>query len=161
MLLRKPADRIGLTRGDSRTAAEVHLARLPQAVLLAGPRQAERAKGERFISYATGPISGTPDLFGRMGWDHREQAQALTTYFTNEHGLSTQETTPLLGGVLELQPWLDQWHNEFDPPYGSTPAAFFAGYRATQQGERGLTGEDLPAWRPAPATRRRRRPEGG
>ncbi|MEU2823631.1 BREX-2 system adenine-specific DNA-methyltransferase PglX [Streptomyces bacillaris] len=116
---------------------------------------------ERFISYATGPISGTPELFGWMGWDHREQAQALTTYFTNEHGLSTEEMTPLLAGVLELQPWLDQWHNEFDPLYGSSPAAFFAGYRATQQGQHGLTDEDLRAWRPAPATRRGRRPAGG
>ncbi|MFC9620383.1 BREX-2 system adenine-specific DNA-methyltransferase PglX [Streptomyces sp. NPDC056930] len=116
---------------------------------------------ERFISYATGPISSTPDLFGWMGWDHLEQAQALTTYFTNEHGLSTEEMTPLLAGVLELQPWLDQWHNEFDPLYGSTPAAFFAGYRTTQQGEHGLTDEDLRAWRPAPATRRGRRPAGG
>ncbi|MFI7291148.1 BREX-2 system adenine-specific DNA-methyltransferase PglX [Streptomyces anulatus] len=111
---------------------------------------------ERFISYATGPISGTPELFGWMGWDHREQAQALTTYFTNEHDLSTEEMTPLLAGVLELQPWLDQWHNEFDPLYGSSPAAFFAGYRATQQGDRGLTDEDLRTWRPAPATRGRR-----
>ncbi|MEU3203688.1 BREX-2 system adenine-specific DNA-methyltransferase PglX [Streptomyces cyaneofuscatus] len=116
---------------------------------------------ERFISYATGPISGTPELFGWMGWDHREQAQALTTYFTNEHGLSAEEMTPLLAGVLELQPWLDQWHNEFDPLYGSSPAAFFAGYRATQQGQHGLTDEDLRAWRPAPATRRGRRPAGG
>lgn len=115
---------------------------------------------ERFISYATGAISGTPDLFGWAGWDHREQAQALTTYFTNDDGLSSEEMVPLLAGVLELQPWLDQWHNEFDPLYGSTPAAFFAGYRATQQGEHGLTDDDLRAWRPAPAARRGRRPAG-
>ncbi|WP_406151762.1 DUF7008 domain-containing protein [Streptomyces sp. NBC_01012] len=85
----------------------------------------------------------------------------MTTYFTNESGLSTKEMTPLLAGLLELQPWLDQWHSEFDPLYGSTPAAFFAGYRATQQGEHGLPDEDLRAWRPAPATRRGRRPAGG
>ncbi|MGW5271356.1 BREX-2 system adenine-specific DNA-methyltransferase PglX [Streptomyces sp. NPDC004044] len=116
---------------------------------------------ERFISYATGAISGTLDLFGWAGWDHREQAQALTTYFTNDDGLSSEEMVPLLAGVLELQPWLDQWHNEFDPLYGSTPAAFFAGYRSTQQGEHGLTDDDLRAWRPAPAARRGRRPAGG
>ncbi|MFK4183606.1 BREX-2 system adenine-specific DNA-methyltransferase PglX [Streptomyces sparsogenes] len=111
---------------------------------------------ERFISYATGAISGTPKLFGWAGWDHREQAQALATYFTNHDGLSSEEMTPLLAGLLELQPWLDQWHNDFDPLYGSSPAAFFAGYRATQQGEHGLTDDDLRAWRPAPATRGRR-----
>ncbi|MEU5103189.1 BREX-2 system adenine-specific DNA-methyltransferase PglX [Streptomyces sp. NPDC021354] len=111
---------------------------------------------ERFISYATGAISGTPKLFGWAGWDHREQAQALTTYFTNHDGLSSEEMTPLLAGLLELQPWLDQWHDDFDPLYGSSPAAFFTGYRATQQGEHGLTDDDLRAWRPAPATRGRR-----
>ncbi|MGW2109819.1 BREX-2 system adenine-specific DNA-methyltransferase PglX [Streptomyces sp. NPDC001948] len=116
---------------------------------------------ERFISYATGAISGVPDLFGWAGWDHREQAQALTTYFTNDDGLSSEEMVPLLAGLLELQPWLSQWHNEFDPLYSGTPAAFFAGYRSAQQGEHGLTDDDLRAWRPAPAARRGRRPAGG
>ncbi|MFJ8145508.1 BREX-2 system adenine-specific DNA-methyltransferase PglX [Streptomyces sp. NPDC096048] len=103
---------------------------------------------ERFISYATGAISGTPDLFGWAGWDHREQAQALSTYFTNHDELSGEQMTPLLAGLLEIQPWLSQWHDEFDALYGGSPAAFFAGYRATQQGEHALTDDDLRAWRP-------------
>ncbi|MGC5397540.1 BREX-2 system adenine-specific DNA-methyltransferase PglX [Streptomyces sp. DT20] len=111
---------------------------------------------ERFISYATGAISGVPDLFGWAGWDHREQAQALTTYFTNDDRLSAEEMVPLLAGLLELQPWLGQWHNEFDPLYSGTPAAFFAGYRSAQQGEYGLTDDDLRDWRPAPARRGRK-----
>ncbi|MFC8671170.1 BREX-2 system adenine-specific DNA-methyltransferase PglX [Streptomyces griseorubiginosus] len=108
---------------------------------------------ERFISYATGAISGTPDLFGWAGWDHREQAQALSTYFTNHDELSDEQMTPLLAGLLELQPWLNQWHNEFDALYGGSPAAFFAGYRATKQGEHGLTDDDLRAWRPGKSTK--------
>ncbi len=104
---------------------------------------------ERFISYATGAISGTPDLFGWAGWDHREQAQALSVYFTNHDGLSSAEMAPLLAGLLELQPWLDQWHDEYDQMYGGSPAKFFAGYRATKQGEHGLTDDDLRDWRPA------------
>ncbi|MFI5554892.1 BREX-2 system adenine-specific DNA-methyltransferase PglX [Streptomyces sp. NPDC051738] len=108
---------------------------------------------ERFISYATGTISGTPDLFGWAGWDHREQAQALSTYFTNHDELSDEQMTPLLAGLLELQPWLTQWHDEFDPLYGGSPAAFFAGYRATKQGEHGLTDDDLRAWRPGKPTK--------
>ncbi|MFH9583543.1 BREX-2 system adenine-specific DNA-methyltransferase PglX [Streptomyces luteogriseus] len=108
---------------------------------------------ERFISYATGAISGTPDLFGWAGWDHREQAQALSTYFTNHDELSDEQMTPLLAGLLELQPWLNQWHDEFDPLYGGSPAAFFAGYRATKQGEHGLTDDDLRAWRPGKSTK--------
>ncbi|MFI8081462.1 BREX-2 system adenine-specific DNA-methyltransferase PglX [Kitasatospora sp. NPDC086009] len=108
---------------------------------------------ERFISYST-TTSGTPDLFGWAGWDHREQAQALTTYFTN-NDFTTEELTPYLAGLLELQPWLNQWHGEFDAMYGGSPADFFAGYRAQIQGEHGLTDDDLRAWRPAPARRGR------
>ncbi|MFJ6769400.1 BREX-2 system adenine-specific DNA-methyltransferase PglX [Kitasatospora sp. NPDC091257] len=108
---------------------------------------------ERFISYST-TTSGTPDLFGWAGWDHREQAQALTTYFTNNN-FTREELTPYLAGLLELQPWLSQWHGEFDAMYGGSPADFFAGYRAQIQGEHGLTDDDLRAWRPAPARRGR------
>ncbi|WP_240981499.1 MULTISPECIES: BREX-2 system adenine-specific DNA-methyltransferase PglX [unclassified Streptomyces] len=116
---------------------------------------------ERFISYATGATSGTPQLFGWAGWDHREQAQALSTYFTVHDELSAEELTPLLAGLLELQPWLTQWHNEFDGLYGGSPAAFFEGYRAAKQGELGLTDDDLRAWRPPAAARRGRRPAKG
>jgi hypothetical protein len=109
---------------------------------------------ERFISYAT-TTTGTPDLYGWAGWDHREQAQALTTYFTN-HTTTTDELTAFLAGLLELQPWLGQWHGEFDALYGMSPAAFFAGYRSQIQGEHGLTDDDLRAWRPTAAKRGRR-----
>jgi hypothetical protein len=109
---------------------------------------------ERFISYGQ-TNAATPELYGWAGWDHREQAQALATYFTNT-ALTTEEITPFLAGLLELQPWLTQWHNEFDMLYSGSPAGFFAGYRQTQQGEHGLTDDDLRAWRPPAATRGRR-----
>ncbi|MFF7394002.1 BREX-2 system adenine-specific DNA-methyltransferase PglX [Streptomyces scabiei] len=109
---------------------------------------------ERFISYGQ-TNAATPELYGWAGWDHREQAQALATYFTNT-ALSTEEITPFLAGLLELQPWLSQWHNEFDMNYSGSPADFFAGYRQQKQGEHGLTDDDLRGWRPPVATRGRR-----
>ncbi|MFI8191484.1 BREX-2 system adenine-specific DNA-methyltransferase PglX [Streptomyces sp. NPDC085946] len=109
---------------------------------------------ERFISYGQ-TNSATPDLYGWAGWDHKEQAQALATYFTNA-ALSTEEITPFLAGLLELQPWLYQWHNEFDMLYSGSPADFFAAYRQQKQGEHGLTDDDLRGWRPQAATRGRR-----
>ncbi|GAA2401588.1 BREX-2 system adenine-specific DNA-methyltransferase PglX [Streptomyces glaucosporus] len=108
---------------------------------------------ERFISYSQ-TNAATPELYGWAGWDHREQAQALATYFTN-NPLSTEEITPFLAGLLELQPWLDQWHDEFDVLYSGSPADFFRSYRQQMQGEHGLTDDDLRAWRPAAATRGR------
>ncbi|KPC88163.1 DNA methylase [Streptomyces sp. NRRL WC-3753] len=109
---------------------------------------------ERFISYGQ-TNAATPELYGWAGWDHKEQAQALATYFTNT-ALSTEEITPFLAGLLELQPWLYQWHNEFDMLYSGSPADFFAGYRQQKQGEHGLTDDDLRGWRPPAATRGRR-----
>ncbi|WP_406305370.1 BREX-2 system adenine-specific DNA-methyltransferase PglX [Streptomyces sp. NBC_00885] len=109
---------------------------------------------ERFVSYGQ-TNAATPELYGWAGWDQREQAQALATYFTNT-ALSTEEITPFLAGLLELQPWLSQWHNEFDMLYSGSPADFFAGYRQQKQGEHGLTDDDLRKWQPPAATRGRR-----
>ncbi|MFI7446463.1 BREX-2 system adenine-specific DNA-methyltransferase PglX [Nonomuraea sp. NPDC049714] len=106
---------------------------------------------ERFISY--GQVNTqTPDLYGWAGWDHREQAQALATYFTNQ-ALTSEEITPFLAGLLELQPWLYQWHHDFDPMYSGSPADFFAGYRQQIQGEHGLTDDTLREWRPTVVAR--------
>ncbi|MFE9965439.1 BREX-2 system adenine-specific DNA-methyltransferase PglX [Streptomyces sp. NPDC005525] len=110
---------------------------------------------ERFISYARANVA-TPDLYGWAGWDHREQAIALDTYIATHEGLTTEDVAPLLAGLLELQPWLDQWHNEPDPLFAPTPAKFFEGDRQMEQGKHGLTDDDLSAWRPAAATRGRR-----
>lgn len=109
---------------------------------------------ERFVSYGQ-TNAATPELYGWAGWDQREQAQALATYFTNT-ALTAEEITPFLAGLLELQPWLSQWHNEFDMLYSGSPADFFAGYRQQLQGEHGLTDDDLRNWQPQAATRGRR-----
>ncbi|MGV9374252.1 BREX-2 system adenine-specific DNA-methyltransferase PglX [Nonomuraea sp. NPDC003707] len=102
---------------------------------------------ERFISYGD-TNTQTPGLYGWAGWDHREQAQALATYFTN-HPMTAEEIKPFLAGLLELQPWLYQWHNEFDIAYSGSPAEFFAAYRQQIQQEHGLTDDDLRTWGPA------------
>ncbi|MEW2352974.1 BREX-2 system adenine-specific DNA-methyltransferase PglX [Spirillospora sp. NPDC029432] len=109
---------------------------------------------ERFISYPS-TLGGQPQLFGWAGWDHLEQAQALATYFTN-HAMTRDEIAPFLAGLLELQPWLGQWHDDFHPAYSGSPAGFFNGYRQQVAGEHGLTDDDLKNWRPAPAARGRR-----
>ncbi|GGK66908.1 BREX-2 system adenine-specific DNA-methyltransferase PglX [Nocardia camponoti] len=106
---------------------------------------------ERFISYGT-TNAATPELYGWAGWDHREQAMAIAIYLA-DHALSTEEITPFLTALLELQPWLDQWHNEIDPNFGVAPSTFLAGDRKERQAEHSLTDDDLRAWRPAPATR--------
>ncbi|NKY44287.1 BREX-2 system adenine-specific DNA-methyltransferase PglX [Nocardia cerradoensis] len=108
---------------------------------------------ERFISYGATNVV-TPDLYGWAGWDHREQAMAIAIHLA-EHSLSTEEITPFLAGLLELQPWLDQWHNDIDPDFGISPAEFLSGDRRERQAEHGLTDDDLRNWRPQPVRGRR------
>ncbi|MFG2998778.1 hypothetical protein [Streptomyces sp. NPDC048340] len=43
---------------------------------------------------------------------------------------------------------------EVDSTVGASPTALFRGDRQTEQGDHGLTDDDLLAWRPAAATRR-------
>ncbi|WP_227983161.1 BREX-2 system adenine-specific DNA-methyltransferase PglX [Nocardia spumae] len=111
---------------------------------------------ERFISYGSTNVA-TPDLYGWAGWDHREQAMAIAIHLA-EHSLSTEEIIPFLAGLLELQPWLDQWHNDIDPDFGISPAEFLSGDRRERQAEHGLTDDDLRNWRPQLAVRSRQGP---
>ncbi|ARF75952.1 SAM-dependent methyltransferase [Kitasatospora albolonga] len=108
---------------------------------------------ERFVSYGT-VNAQSPELYGWAGWDHLEQALALASYI-QQAGLGEHELVPYLAGLLELQPWLEQWYGEYDPEFGASPAAEILAFRQSKQGELGLTDDALRAWRPAAATRGR------
>ncbi|RKN35099.1 BREX-2 system adenine-specific DNA-methyltransferase PglX [Streptomyces hoynatensis] len=108
---------------------------------------------ERFVSYGTANVQ-SPELYGWAGWDHLEQALALASY-VQQAGLGEEEIVPYLAGLLELQPWLDQWYGKYDPEFGASPAAEILAFRQQKQGELGLTDDALRAWRPAAATRGR------
>ncbi|MFD6346878.1 BREX-2 system adenine-specific DNA-methyltransferase PglX [Streptomyces roseolus] len=106
---------------------------------------------ERFVSYGT-VNAQSPELYGWAGWDHLERALALASYI-QQAGLSEGEIVPYLAGLLELQPWLEQWYGEYDPEFGASPAGEILAFRQQKQGELGLTDDALRAWRPAAATR--------
>ncbi|MET8503086.1 BREX-2 system adenine-specific DNA-methyltransferase PglX [Streptomyces sp. NPDC004787] len=106
---------------------------------------------ERFVSYGT-VNAQSPELYGWAGWDHLEQGLALASYI-QQAGLGDDDLVPYLAGLLELQPWLEQWHGEYDPEFGASPAAEILAFRQQKQGELGLTDDALRAWRPAAANR--------
>ncbi|MFI5820204.1 BREX-2 system adenine-specific DNA-methyltransferase PglX [Streptomyces rishiriensis] len=108
---------------------------------------------ERFVSYGTVNVQ-SPELYGWAGWDHLEQALALASYI-QQAGLGEDELVPYLAGLLELQPWLEQWYGEYDPEFGASPAAEILAFRQSKQGELGLTDDAVRAWRPAATTRGR------
>jgi hypothetical protein len=116
---------------------------------------------ERFISYPGAESDDDPSpLVGWAGWDHLQQATALAALYQkrkDEDGWTQERLTPLLAGLLELVPWLKQWHNEPDAKFGGLRQGDF--FETFVQGEArrlGLTADDLRAWRPVRAAGRRR-----
>jgi hypothetical protein len=116
---------------------------------------------ERLISYPfCSREGGTSLLVGWAGWDHLEQARALSAWYTEvaeNDAWAAERRKPLLAGLHELVPWLKQWHNELDPEYGERMGDFFEGFIKSQLQRLGLTQEDLKNWQPPESPRGRRR----
>ncbi|MBB4934833.1 hypothetical protein F4561_005727 [Lipingzhangella halophila] len=116
---------------------------------------------ERFVSYPGAETDEDPTLvLGWAGWDHAQQADALGTLAhnrVNEHGWAQERDrmTPLLAGIVELLPWVRQWHTERDE-YGETPADQAADDLSTLQDTTGITASDMEEWRPPTGKRGRR-----
>jgi hypothetical protein len=107
---------------------------------------------ERFILY---PFfhrdSDASPVLGWAGWSHLEQARALATYYQRmrtEEGWGPERLQPILAGLLDLKPWLLQWHNEIDPEMGERLGEYFVRYAESQCQELGFSPEDVRAWHP-------------
>ncbi len=116
---------------------------------------------ERWVSYPgceRGADSSLPIAWA--GWDHLQQATALAAYYLEmkeSEGWEAARLQPLLAGLLELVPWLEQWHNEVDPVYGERMGAYYKGFVSEEARAHGFTLDDLRAWRPAAGPVRRGR----
>jgi hypothetical protein len=114
---------------------------------------------ERFISYPYCSRDADPALLiGWAGWDYLQQAQALAAWYTEvveQEGWPPERLKPLLLGLADLIPWLQQWHNDIEPAYDLRMGDFFDIFVQGQLQQHGLTRDDLHTWQP-PATSRRR-----
>ena len=98
---------------------------------------------ERWISYPGAERDGDPSpLIAWAGWDHLQQAQALAEYYLDaksNQGWPEKKLKMLLAGLLDLLPWLKQWHNEMDPDYGMGLGDYFEGFLNEECRALGLT----------------------
>ncbi|MGX1766831.1 BREX-2 system adenine-specific DNA-methyltransferase PglX [Dietzia sp. NPDC055343] len=114
---------------------------------------------ERFIAYpgASGPNDPTA-MLGWAGWDHAEQGIALVSlYDDRKDDTDPAQLIPLVAGLAELMPWIRQWHSGMDAHSGIDWADYLGGQLTSLAERTGVAIADLPDWRPAPATRGRRR----
>jgi len=115
---------------------------------------------ERWVSYPgceRGADGSTPLAWA--GWNPLQQATALASYLLemkDNEGWERERLQPLLAGLDELVPWLQQWHNAPDPAFdGERMGDYYAGFVADQARELGYTLEDLRGWKPAAGVKRR------
>jgi hypothetical protein len=108
---------------------------------------------ERWVSYPDcerGADTSLPVAWA--GWNHLQQATALAAYYLEmkeNEGWEPDRLQPLLIGLLELVPWLEQWHNEFDPAYGERMGTYYRGFINEEGRALGFTLDDLRSWKPA------------
>jgi hypothetical protein len=94
------------------------------------------------------------------GYDAKARALALAGYLyelLHREGADTARFTPLLAGLDETLPWVQQWHPEIDDDLGMSTGDYLQGLLDSQLAQHGLTVTDLRHWRPPASVGRKRR----
>ncbi|RAR49255.1 UNVERIFIED_CONTAM: hypothetical protein C7454_1293 [Acidovorax defluvii] len=118
---------------------------------------------ERWVSYPGCERGADGSLvIAWAGWNHLQQATAVAAYYLDmkdSEGWEAARLQPLLASLLELVPWLEQWHNDLDPVFNARMGDYYRSFVTEEARALGFTLEDLQGWRPAaaPARRGRRR----
>jgi hypothetical protein len=94
---------------------------------------------------------GTP-VIAWAGYDHLQLARAVSAYYVEiqEHlgGRDDPRLIPLLAAVIELLPWLRQWHHDLDPDYNQRMDEVFEAFAAEEAKALNLTIDQVRAWQP-------------
>jgi hypothetical protein len=102
---------------------------------------------ERWVSYPGTERTEDPSpVIAWAGWDHAQQARALAEYYVDakqNYGFQPEKLKLLLAGLLELEPWLAQWHGAVDPNIGDSPANSIRLFLDAECRALGVTRDDL------------------
>ena len=117
---------------------------------------------ERRVSF---PHCEGPDgtlVVAWAGYDHLQLARAISAYYVDIQerlgGRDDPRLVPLLVCLLELVPWLKQWHNEADAAFdGMRMGDYFDGFISEDARQLGKTVPEIKAWQPPPRISRRTR----
>ncbi len=119
---------------------------------------------ERWVSF---PNCEGPDgtlVVAWAGYDHLQLARAVSAYYVDVQerlgGRDDPRLVPLLACLIELLPWLKQWHNEIDPEFGVPMGDYFEGFIQEEARQLGKTVPEIKAWKPPQRTARRPRASG-
>jgi hypothetical protein len=116
---------------------------------------------ERWISFPHCEGADGTLMFAWAGYDHLQLARAISAYYVDIQerlgGRDDPRLVPLLACLIELLPWLKQWHNDVDPEFGMRMGDYFEGFIQEEARQMGKTLDQITAWEPPKKTERRRR----
>jgi hypothetical protein len=94
------------------------------------------------------------------GYDHLQQAKAISAHYMNVKdnlgGRDDPRLVPLLACLIELLPWLKQWHNEIDPEFDLRMGDYFEGFIQDEARGLNMSLDEINSWE-APAKQRKRK----
>jgi hypothetical protein len=97
------------------------------------------------------------------GYDHLQLARAISAYYVDVQerlgGRDDPRLVPLLACLIELLPWIRQWHNEIDPEFGVRMGEYFEGFVQEESRNLGLALDEIKAWKPPQRSGGRGRPK--
>ena len=86
------------------------------------------------------------------GYDHLQLARAISAYYVDIQerlgGRDDPRLEPLLACLIELLPWLKQWHNAVDPEFNVPMGDYFEGFIQEEARQMGKTVEEIKNWEP-------------
>ena len=105
---------------------------------------------ERFVHLQGCAPEGAPEVVLWAGLDHAQRARALAGYYNRvktQEGRDPGRLGKLLAGILDLVPWVKQWHNELDPLTNTRLGDFIEGFVEQEARELELGVEGVEAVR--------------
>jgi hypothetical protein len=116
---------------------------------------------ERWISFPHCEGADGTQVIAWAGYDHLQLARAISAYYVDIQerlgGRDDPRLVPLLACLIELLPWLKQWHNEVDPEFGMQMGDYFEGFIQEEARQMGKTLDQITVWQPPKTTARRRK----
>ncbi|MGE0826039.1 MAG: BREX-2 system adenine-specific DNA-methyltransferase PglX [Candidatus Binatia bacterium] len=108
---------------------------------------------ERWVSFPHCEGEDGTLMIAWAGYDHLQLARAVSAHYVDVQerlgGRDDPRLAPLLTCLIELLPWLKQWHNEVDPEFGLPMGDYFEGFIQEEARQMGKTVNEIRAWKPS------------
>jgi hypothetical protein len=107
---------------------------------------------ERWVSFPYCEGEDGQMVIAWAGYDHLQLAKAISAYSVDIQerlgGRNDPRLEPLLASLIELLPWLKQWHNAVDPEFNVPMGDYFEGFIQEEARQMGKTVEEIKNWQP-------------